>query len=267
MIFEDIFYPDNPQRRLEVMNLQADARMSFQGYKDAWNHFVNILNPCFDELKGFQGLNDTGINHEDFSTYKLESLSYNIETDNVGLCINQINNALQDAKSKLDKFVKDIGLTESLPNLQKGFNEDSLLEIERTIMMLIPSVTLSAFATYYAFYGVRIMIAIVNLAGAAISGALELFLGVFAGLIVGGVAFIVSDAILSAIHGAIERKHLEEAIEALNQFKKEVSDPVREAGDKIRGILQSIKDGVYTLSDEFMLVRAKDGTYKIIKRV
>ncbi len=258
MIFEDAFYPDNPKRRQEVSLLQAEVKIKFESYKDAWNHFANIINPCFDDLDKSSSVGET------FSQYKLKTLNYNLEKD-VDQCIREINEVIKDAKSKLDKFVKDIGLEENLPNLSVNLEENEKYKIYR-LLNGIPSITLSAFATYYTYWAVRIVIAIANIAEAAIGALTEILGGIFAGLIVGGAAFIVSDMIISAINGAIERKNLENAIDALKEFKKKVADPLGEAGDKLRGILQSIKDGAYILSDEFMLIRGKDGTYKIIER-
>jgi hypothetical protein len=261
MIFEDIFYPGNREKRQQIADLQAESRRSFESFKEAWNQFANILNPCFDEFgeKEFAGV-------KNYSEYKLKNLSYNIKTDNVTQCLHEINDAVESARNKLDKFIKDINLEQLLPNnLSVDLFDEHSGKVRRALLGL-PSVTLSSFATYYTYHAVRIVITIVNLAGATISSLMEILGGIAGGLIVGGVAFIVSDAIIGAINGAIERKELEDAVDVLKKFKEKVSDPLREAGDKIRGILQSIKDGVYILSDDMMLVRTKDGTYKVVKK-
>lgn len=92
---------------------------------------------------------------------------------------------------------------------------------------------------YYIFQGVTVAVALVR------------------------VVFIISDIIASAITGALERKQLNEAIDTLTEINNNVAKPLQEATEKISGVTQSIKDGMYMLDSEHLLVKFPDGYYRI----
>jgi hypothetical protein len=68
-------------------------------------------------------------------------------------------------------------------------------------------------------------------------------------------AAVITDLIVSAISGAIERKELNDHIDALTKFRDKCAAPLLEAAIQVQGIAQAIKDGTYKLSDQFLLTR------------
>ena len=94
---------------------------------------------------------------------------------------------------------------------------------------------------------------------------LAMYSGAIAGTILGGAAFIITDLVASAITGAIERKELNEAIDALKNLKAQIDPSLSQAATKLAGVTQAIKDGLYRLDDKHILVKNPDGSYMIIE--
>lgn len=260
MIFDDLFYPGNPGRRQEVANLRGEIIAIFRNYKTAWNDNANLLNGIFAQV---QNPTYTGLT--------LLTLQKNIESDSVGDCVKEINDVLSDSKTKLDKLVKDIGLSELLPTdwKDKGCTIDQIgAENVRKIGQIVSglsSTAAAAFVGYYVFTGVTVAVGLISAVTGAATGLLAMCSGALAGAVLGGAAFIITDMIASAITGAIERKELNEAIDSLKKLKAQIAPCLPQATAKLAGITQSIKDGIYRLDDQHILIKKPDGSYEVIE--
>ena len=260
MIFDDLFYPGNPGRRQEVANLRGEIIAIFRNYKTAWNDNANLLNGIFAQVQ-----NPT------YAGMTLLTLQKNIESDTVGDCINEINDVISDTKTKLDKLVEDIGLSELLPTdwKDKGCTIDQIgAENVRKIGQIVSGLASSAaaaFVGYYIFTGVTVVRSLITAITGTATSLLAMYSGAIAGTILGGAAFIITDLVASAITGAIERKELNEAIDALKNLKAQIDPSLSQAATKLAGVTQAIKDGLYRLDDKHILLKNPDGSYMIIE--
>lgn len=260
MIFDDLFYPGNPKRRQEVANLRGEIIAIFNNYKAAWNDTAKLLNDIFSQVKNPAYANLT------FCTLK-----NSIDNNTVGDCINEINDVISDTKDKLNKLVEDIGLDKDLPTdwKEKGctidqIGSENIQKIGRIVSGLACSAA-AAFVGYYVFTGVTVAVMLVSVISEAVTGLMTMLSGVFAGAILGGVAFVITDIIASAITGAIERKKLNEAIDSLKELKNIVESPLTKATVALGGIIQNINNGNYRLDNEHILWKTADGRYIIVK--
>jgi len=250
MLFDDIFYPGNPGRRQQVSDLKGQIRADFIQFTTSWNDCANLLNSILQK------------NHPELL---LQTLSCNPDSDCVQMCVDDFNRVIQDAKPKLDKLLNDIGLANGVPGLPPGamgMDPEAMHKINQFIAGSV-DVAVSAFATWYVYNSIRFFVLILNYAGAAITELTAFLAGALGGMVVGAAGFIITDLIASAITGAIERKELNEAIDALTEFRDKVADPLLKAAGRLAGIGQSIRDGAYKLSDTLMIVRQGD-TYLVI---
>lgn len=257
MIFDDLFYPDNPKRRQEVANLRAEISKLFDDYKTAWNTNADLLTGIFAKVP-----------NPSYAGTKILTLSKDIHEDTVENCIDEINDVLTDTTTKLNKLATDIGLDKLLPAdwKEKGvkldnIGTDTIKKIGQAISGVL-STAASAFVGYYVFTGVTVAMTLIRVAVGAATTIGKLAGGALAGALVGGVVFIITDIIASAITGAIERKELNEAIDSLTKLRDAVK-PLSEATVKLAGVNQNIKDGLYRLDDTHILVRLDDGSYVI----
>ena len=104
MIFDDVFYPGNPKKRVEIAETKAEVTVIFKNYKENWNKLVLALNAAFREVDDPQ-----------YSEIQFITLSKDIEKDSVGDCVSEITNAASDAKDQLAKLVADAELDKFLP--------------------------------------------------------------------------------------------------------------------------------------------------------
>lgn len=77
------------------------------------------------------------------------------------------------------------------------------------------------------------------------------------------IAFVITDVVVSAIMGAIERKELNEAIDALQKLKAKMM-PLDESISKMAAINIGIRKGSYQLDDNHFLFRGKNGEWRIL---
>ncbi len=265
MIFDDLFYPGNPKRRQEVANLRAEIMYIYNDYKLAWNKTADLLNGAFAQA---------GAKGSPFYGVRISLLKRSIESDEVGACIHELNTVVDETRGKLDKLVKDIGLEGDLPENWKeaGVSLEKLgtlkaLKIGKALgMALTTAVSIAAAVAVgvYIFRGIGVIIGIAAAIGGVVSTLGLLLGGALASAVIGGVVFIVSDIVASAITGAIERKKLREAIDALRELK-DAMRPLTEAAGNLRGVLQCIKDGSYALGDGWLLVKVSENKYIILK--
>lgn len=258
MIFDDIFYPGNPGRRKTVENLRAEIRIKFQNYRETWNKFADVLNDAFAKSK-----------EKEFSSIKIDKLEKDIEKDTIGDCVNEINQVLEKTQKVLNKVVNDIGLADLLPEdwEEKGVKLDNINYnswIAKGIFAGI-SISLGAFITYYVTSGVVLILTITSVVAGATLGLGTILGGVLAGAMIGGAVFVITDMIASAISGAIERKNLNEAIDALEKLKTEVADRLENGAGQINSICLDNASGSYRLDDSHVLWRMSDGSYVVIK--
>lgn len=260
MLFDDVFYPGNPERRQRVADLQGEIKGQFNSFKQAWNDTVDLINDAFSK-----------VNQAPYNKIRLIRVNYDIQVQTVSEAVQEINNVTKDANGKLAKLVSDIGLSEYLPSgwetgdLKLDFDPDS--EVAKKIGAAISGTVAAvagAIASWYAYSGVTIFILLVNSAGAGLTSLLAIASGALAGLIIGSTAFVVTDLIVSAITGAIERDQLEDAIDALEKLKTEVGDKIAEAAIKVSGVYQTIKDGMYKLDDKHILIKVGEDNYQVI---
>lgn len=260
MIFDDIFYPDNPKRRKEVADLQASIRKSYNDYKSAWNELVQILNPALASCRV-----------EKWKNVRLDLLKCEIEKNTLGDCAKEINDTLSKSKTTLTDLIKDIGLDGQLPkdwetSGAKLDDVDYNQWIARGVFAGVSTV-LAGFITYYALQGITISISLLTIA-AGITASLGAFIGgAMLSAVIGAATFVISDMIFSAITGAIERKKLQDAISALKETKKNFADPLDSAFRSLAGILTNVKNGSYPLDDTHYLIKNKKGDYVIVEVV
>ena len=240
MIFDDLFYPGNPGRRQEVANLRGEIIAIFRNYKTAWNDNANLLNGIFAQV---QNPTYTGLT--------LLTLQKNIESDSVGDCVKEINDVLSDSKTKKGCTIDQIGA-------------ENIRKIGQIVSGL-SSTAAAAFVGYYVFTGVTVAVGLISAVTGAATGLLAMCSGALAGAVLGGAAFIITDMIASAITGAIERKELNEAIDSLKKLKAQIDPCLPQATAKLAGITQSIKDGIYRLDDQHILIKKPDGSYEVIE--
>ena len=176
---------------------------------------------------------------------------------------------IDDTQTKLNKLVEDIGVSKLLPsNWEKGgvkiedLGKDTLLKIGKAFTAVL-STTGAGFLGYYVFVSVSFAVTWGGFVSGAISSIAATLSGVLGGIIAGGVAFILTDMIASAITGAIERKELNEAIDALTELKRAIKDPLTNGINAISGISQNIKDGNYKLGNGWYLGKDDEGNYII----
>jgi hypothetical protein len=250
MLFDDYFYPGNPQRRQQVSDLRGQVRADFMMFKNSWNDCAAVLNPIL------------AVNHPDL---QLMILTCDTDVNCVKDCVDMFNAAITDAQPKFAKLLNDIGLSAGVPGLKPGditMDPDALHKIN-SFLTGAADTAVSAFATWYVYNSIRLFTLVLNYAGVAVSEVASMLAGALGGLVVGAVGFVITDIIGSAIAGAVERKELNEAIDALTEFRDKVADPLLQAAGKLAGVTQSIKDGAYKLSDTLLIIKTGSG-YQVI---
>ncbi len=255
MIFDDLFYPDNPKRREEVARLKADIRSIIINYQTAWNNFVDKFNPIFRSL-----------DDPKYSQIQLIPIKKNVDTDNLKDCLDEINNTVVDCKGKIEKIVSDMGIKELLPTdwVESGIKIDEMGEaaVARVFKILGGSISIvaSGVVAGLVFNGIRIFFGLINAYVSIMSNLAISVTGAAFSMVFGAATFFISDLIASAITGAIERKELNEAIEVLKKVENEL-EPLREYTVKLGGITQNIVDGCYKLDDTHILMKDKYGYF------
>lgn len=268
MIFDDVFYPGNPERRREVSRLRAEIIDIFQSYKNAWNEQAELLMEIFRE----------GAPNTPYENMKIILLKRDIREDTVSDCLSEMKAALEDTDKKIKKIVDDIGISGLIPDWR---SEDFKVEnLDKNVILTVGkalSATLGAtaagFVGYCVFVNISFAITWSGFLAGAVSSVAATLGGVLGGIIAGGAAFLITDIISSAITGAIERKELNESIEALQKLKDAVGEPLRRGRDEIRGMIRNIKDGSYSLGDgwyigkegnKYFIYELKNGKPEII---
>lgn len=249
MLFDDLFYPGNPGRRQQVSDLRGQIRADFMQFENSWNDCADLLN---------------GIMKMRYPQYQLLKITCSVDNDCLQQCVDEYQRVVNDGKQKLDKLINDIGLSKGIPGLPSNFDLDP--EAQHKINMFISGAVdtaVASFATWYVYNSIRLFVVIINYAGAAVSELAAFLGGALGGMIAGAIGFVITDLIASAITGAIERKQLNEAIDALTTVRDQVADPLLKAAGRLAGVTQSIRDGAYKVSDTLMIVRVGN-SYEVI---
>jgi len=252
MLFDDLFYPGNPTRREEVRQLRSDIKTAFTMYQEAWNKNANLLTSILKDVDDVE-----------FKNIVMPVLTFNIETNTLIMCAEQIKTVAEQSKTHFSTIVKKIKLDKILPNNWEDgieYDESLALKIGR-IASVSCSAILGAVVCFFLFAGFSIAAAMLSVILGVTIGLTGAFLG---SAVIGGVLFVLLDLISSAITGAIERGQLTEAIDALRQVKTEVYQPLLTAAATISGITVSIQDGTFKLSSTKLLWKKTDGTYVIV---
>lgn len=256
MIFEDVFYPDNPNRRRQVYELRGEIISIARRYKAEWNDIVLTLNAAFAEAKS-----------KDFS-FELMPLSKDIDRDSLSECIVEIDTALKDAKEKLPQLIKDMNIEDKLPKdwatnpKAINLNPDTIKLIGGAISGIV-SGSAGLVVFLYIFSGVRVLQTLLAMVIQLGSFILSPVFAAVSAAITGSVAFVITDMVVSAITGAIERKKLTEAIDALKELKEKMK-PLDESISKLAAINLGLRKGSYQLDDSHILRRNKNGEWRII---
>lgn len=268
MIFDDVFYPGNPERRREVSRLRAEVIDIFQSYKNAWNEQAELLMEIFRE----------GAQETPYENMKIVLLKMDIRKNTVDECLSEMKAALDDTNKKIKKVVDDIGISDLIPNWGSGgfkvenLDKNVILAVGKALSATLGA-TAASFVGYCVFVNISFAITWSGFLAGAVSSVVATLGGVLGGIIAGGAAFLITDIISSAITGAIERKELNESIEALQKLKDAVEEPLRKGRDEIRGMIRNIKDGSYSLGNgwhivkegnEYFVYKLKNGKPEII---
>lgn len=258
MLFEDYFYPDNPQRRRQVYELRGEIVSIVRRYKAEWNEIVFNLNSAFAQAK-----------HDGFN-FELIPLVKDIDKDPLSDCISEIDVALKDANKKLPQLIKDMNIEDKLPKdwatnpKAIDINPDTIHKICQAISAPISgSVGVAVFI--YVHRGVHLLQALLGFVVEIGHWMLSPVIAVVCASITGGLAFAITDMVVSAITGAIERKELNEAIDALKKLKERMM-PLDESISKMAGININIRHGFYPLDDDHILIKKQSGEWIIIDR-
>lgn len=231
MVFEDLFYPDNPKKRQKFIDYQVKFRQSFKDFKGSWNELCKLFNNAVQEKK---------------PDWKLRPLKYDQDSHSAEHIIGEIKKVLEHAKSKVSKIECDIGIKD----LERAFKEmnpyviktiTEALEATLGIVAIIVLITLGAI--FYYLNPVAISISTVA--------------GVVQGLIAFVIVGVALGAIVIAISGAINSKLLDDAIEVMKNFDENCIVHLDTARRKIDGINQNIKDGVYKIDDNHIIMNGK----------
>ncbi len=170
-------------------------------------------------------------------------------------CVTEINNAVTSTKEQLTKLAEDSGLDKSLPtdwtvNGIETFGDKGLVfkVCEGFVTTLNGAATM-----YLVSFTFNYIKGLFNIAS-VLTKVMANVTGAIGGLICGAAAFIITDMIVSAITGAIERKQLNEAIDELKRLRDQVAVPLKSSATKVAATTQNIKDGIYKIDDRYQII-------------
>lgn len=223
MVFVDIFFPENPEKRRKVVNYQTKFRRSFEDFKRSWNELCTSFNEVVRNEK---------------PDWVLRLLEYNPDSHKENYILNEIKEVLEDTKSKVPKIEQDIGIK----NLEEAFKEidiETIRKVKKALDIAVGVIASSVLIYFFSsiFTPLNPTIYVVE----AAIGDIRLL------------ELILVGAVLIAVVGYIERKLLDDAIEACEKFDASCIVHLDNARRKIDGINQNIKDGVYPIDDNYII--------------
>lgn len=238
VLFEDVFYPDNPKRRKQVRDYVSKIHVVFTQFKDSWNDMVNVFNKAVEEK------------HPE---WKLENVDYDPNDNDVKKISESIKKVIDETQKKMKKIHDDVGLEDvHIEALKNPSDIEGVLKALNAVTFVVDSLVAGAIVIFsiYMFATMEIVLEVVSVMVASIIGGI---VGAF--IAFGG--FVISDMIVSAITGAIERKELNEAIEILSKYDEEVITPLSEVSNKLAGLTINMKDGTYDLGNGYIIYKGK----------
>ncbi|GBB98080.1 hypothetical protein RclHR1_03130021 [Rhizophagus clarus] len=231
MVFEHLFYPDNPRKRQKVIEYQVKFRRSFEDFKSSWNKLCESFNIVVREKK---------------PDWVLRLLTYD-SLQSAEYILGKINEVLEDAKSKVRKIGSDIGI-ENLEGAFEEMNPHFLNMISKAF-----AAELGILATGMFINRIPILWQIfkhLKPVSVAVRAAIKVTRGLI-GFVIIGVALV---AITDIIIGDIQRKELEDAIKVMKKFDEGCIVHLDTARREIDGINQNIRDRTYIVDDEHVIV-------------
>ena len=255
MFFEDIFYPGNPERREKVRMLKLDIVKLFRDYQSQWNETMSYLNNALQEA-----------DHPMFR-FSFLLLLKDIDNDNAKECLDEIKMAAEDAKTKMNKIVKDLGLDKYLPKGDDinpdivNFDPDAIKYIAANLVTAGIGGFTAGFTFSLLWYSLNDYLMLSPLfaaCGAVLVYPISLILSAMGA----GLAFAISDMIVSAINGAIVRHELEDAIKELTKAKDNLK-PLSTITSKLYNLKQCIENEQYFLDKNHLLRRNEKGEWRI----
>jgi hypothetical protein len=258
MLFDDYFYPDSPRRRQQLSDLRDEIKAGFDGFKNAWNENADLLNGIFKAQTVAP-----------YNTIQIRKIQKSIKIDNAKSCTDEINAVLIETKAKFVDLVEDLELSKHLPKdwLEQGANVSDIGtgNVKRIGQILsgILDTAAAAFVGWFVLKGVAVATSIISVATGVASSIGTIFRGAFGVLTCGAVGFVITDLIASAITGALERKELNDAIDALTKFNEKVAQPLVTIAAEVAAETLSINTGFYKLDDKHILMKRSDGSYVI----
>lgn len=261
MLFDDVFYPDNPKRRQEALSLRIEITNAFLDYKEQWNKWASLLNAAFSSCA-----------EEPYKSFRITTLSKDITKDTIKDCLDEITNAAETTNPTMEKLVEAMGITQFLP---PDWDKEGIkvADLDRSIwtqigkyISLTGSTVLAGFAGFYIFRGVAVVTMLISAVTGTSSALSTLCAGALGGVVFAAV-FVITDMISSAITGAIERKELNEALDSLRELKEKVADPLHKSAISIEAVCTDIKNKNYTLGNGYILHGNEDGSYSLMKLV
>ena len=224
MSWGDIFYPDNPKRREDVVRMTTKLKTLMEGNFDATNDLIDLLNK---HVKPNPMLEHIRV--DDTATIKANA-------DVIIACISQIQTIVDEFDKTLSEKL-DPELYRKLSDPNTGFKE-TLATAKKAVSATIGlAATVASIAVIIAIKTGAILVKVVTSIGV-------LATSVIAGVVLGVLALGI-DMIASAIIGAIERDELEKTIkeleDALSEFEpasKEYTKTIVHVEVKLQIILE-----------------------------
>ncbi|MFB1034052.1 MAG: hypothetical protein QMC38_01755 [Sinobacterium sp.] len=250
MLFDDIFYPGNPNRRDQIRILSLDINRSIINYQTAWNKLASEANPIFASVK-------------DLSIF-FETLTFDVDKDTVGECLRQINKVTKQASKQAKAIIESIDVG-TLPEDWTGeidYDPEKLHNIFNwlTSALAVGTGVLAGYGVASFIGLLRVFAPLLNVAGRFVTSSAG---AIFATGIAGVVGFLVTDAIVSAISGAIERKKLRDAMEVLEKAKLEFGEPLATAALNINSVALQFQQGVVRIDEATVIIRESDGIWHV----
>lgn len=247
MYLEDLLYPDNPKRRETVRMLKLDIIKLFRDYRSQWNETMGYLNNALKEA-----------DHPEFQ-FSFLLLQKDIDNDNAKDCLDEIKMAAEDAKSKMNKLIKDLGLDKYLPEGDKinpdilNFDPDAIKYIAANFV----TAGLGGFAAgftfsivWYSLNDYLLIYPLLQACGGLLASSASLLLSALSA----GAAFLLTDLIISAINGAIVRHELEDAITELTKAREKLKS-LSTVTSKLYNVKENIENNKYFLDDTHLLMK------------
>lgn len=219
--WSDIFYPDNPKRREEVVKLSARLFTLMENNFSAVNELCDVINEHIPQSSPLQHIyvkkNDSIKNNCDVLTDRIE----------------QIQDIVNQVDAELAKKIE--------PDLYKNLTSPDLTVGDR--LQKINSIFTATLSTVGSVAGIVLVVAI-N-AGAFLATAVAAIGTLGTSAIAGfalGILILGADMIAGAIFGAVERSKLEDTIDDLESALKTFEPESKKFQRSVYYVIVSVED-------------------------